>query len=635
VRVSQDLQMLSGLPPLAREGDRFEAGFTLRNTTARAMTLKATLAGTVDAPAGSSALPTPAQTLTLAAGAATEVRWTVTVPAGARRIDWQASAEETVPPQGHAPARDRLKLAQAIAAAVPVRVWQASLQPLEGRLSLPLQAPAGAVPGAGGVTIGLQPRLGGALPGLHRYFEGYPYRCLEQKTSRAIGLRDRAAFDQLRDELAGYLDSDGLASYYPAPAGSPPRGSDRLTAYLLAAAHEAGWAWPDAQREAMLAGLTAFVEGRIERRFMAPRADGDVRKLAALEALARHGRLQPRQLGSVAWTPAAWPTSALLDAWSLYRRVEGLPERKVRLDGLQRLVRSRLMAGGTTLRFSNEAEDDWWWLMDGPDGNAARLILAASGLPDWKDELPLLVTGALARQRGGAWRTTTDNLWGVLALEKFSAAFEATPVAGRSTVQWGPSSSSQDWAATPGGARLTLPWPADTPAPPLQARHEGAGRPWLSVQTLAAVPLKAPLWAGYRITRTVTAQERKRPDVWSRGDTLRVRIEVEAAADGAWVVLSDPVPTGATVLGNGLGRDSAIATQGETREGRAWPAYEERTPEAWRTTFEWLPRGKQVMEYTLRLSSSGRFGLPPTRVEAMYAPESFGELPNAVIEVAP
>jgi hypothetical protein len=34
VRVSQDLQMLSGLPPLAREGDRFDAGFTLRNTTA-------------------------------------------------------------------------------------------------------------------------------------------------------------------------------------------------------------------------------------------------------------------------------------------------------------------------------------------------------------------------------------------------------------------------------------------------------------------------------------------------------------------------------------------------------------------------------------------------------------------------
>ena len=37
--------MLSGLPTLVREGDRFEALWTLRNTTARAMTVKATLAG--------------------------------------------------------------------------------------------------------------------------------------------------------------------------------------------------------------------------------------------------------------------------------------------------------------------------------------------------------------------------------------------------------------------------------------------------------------------------------------------------------------------------------------------------------------------------------------------------------------
>jgi alpha-2-macroglobulin len=99
--------------------------------------------------------------------------------------------------------------------------------------------------------------------------------------------------------------------------------------------------------------------------------------------------------------------------------------------------------------------------------------------------------------------------------------------------------------------------------------------------------------------------------------------------------VADPVPAGATLLGGGLGRDSAIATQGEKREGRAWPAYEERAADAWRGYYAWMPRGKQVVEYTLRLNTSGRFGLPPTRVEAMYAPESFGELPNAAWEVQP
>jgi len=323
----------------------------------------------------------------------------------------------------------------------------------------------------------------------------------------------------------------------------------------------------------------------------------------------------------------------LLDAWGLYRRVADLPERAARLDELQRLVRSRLIAGGTTLRFTTEADDDWWWLMDGPDGNAARLVLAAAETPAWKDDLPLLVSGALARQKRGAWLTTTANLWGVLALEKFSAKFETVAVTGRSNLQLGSSTRTQDWKAAPEGGTLSLPWPAGSST--FSAQHEGSGKPWLTVQALAAVPLKEPLAAGYRITRTLSGVERKAPDAWSRGDTVRVRIEIEALGDMGWVVVSDPVPTGATLLGGGLGRDSAIATQGEKREGRSGPAFEERAFDAWRGYYEWMGRGKTVVEYTMRLNASGRFGLPPTRVEAMYAPETFGELPSAVLEVRP
>ena len=102
-----------------------------------------------------------------------------------------------------------------------------------------------------------------------------------------------------------------------------------------------------------------------------------------------------------------------------------------------------------------------------------------------------------------------------------------------------------------------------------------------------------------------------------------------------WVVVSDPVPGGATILGSGLGRDSALATRTEKRAGAAWTAFEERGFEAWRGYYEYLPRGKHVVEYTVRLNNPGKFALPPTRVEAMYAPESFGEAPNAAIEVAP
>ena len=80
---------------------------------------------------------------------------------------------------------------------------------------------------------------------------------------------------------------------------------------------------------------------------------------------------------------------------------------------------------------------------------------------------------------------------------------------------------------------------------------------------------------------------------------------------------------------------SSHVAGGEKREGSAWLAYEERAQDAFRATWEFMPRGKHVIEYTLRLNSAGQFVLPPSRVEAMYAPDSFGELPNAAMEVRP
>lgn len=634
VRVTQDLQLLSGLPPLVREGDRYAAMLTLRNTTTRAMTLRATLAGSahVGAPRTPMALTFAPQELTLAAGAAQEITWPVDVPAEASSIGWEAAVEEV----GGA-AKDRLKLTQRVTAAVPLRVLQATVQQLDGSTSWPVAAPADALPERGpkrgGLVVGLQPRLSGALPGVRRYFETYPFSCLEQKASRAIGLKDAALWARLADELPTYLDGDGLANYFPPRAEDGNRGSDRLTAYLLAAAHESGFALPEGPRAAMLDALAAFVEGRIERRFWSPRPDGDVRKLAALEALSRHGRVQPKMLGSLDLTPNVWPTAALIDWLRILQRVEAIPERGRRIAEAQQILRARLSWGGTTLRFSTEEDDFWWWLMDSADANAARLVLAVLDDPAWKDDLPRLVVGSLQRQKRGAWLTTTANLWGVLALDKFAAKFESQAVAGRSSASAGAAPQALDWSRDPDGGRFTLPWPEG--AGTLKVTHEGAGKPWLTVQALAAVPLKEPLRSGYAITRTVSAVEQKDKSRWSRGDVLRVRLEVEAQGDMSWVVASDPVPAGATLLGSGLARDAQIATRHERREGSAWAAYEERSFEAFRAYYEVLPRGRHVVEYTVRLNNPGRFALPPTRVEAMYAPETFGELPNAPVEVAP
>jgi alpha-2-macroglobulin len=635
IRVTQDLQMLSGLPPLVREGDQFTALMTLRNTTAREMKVRASLQGTAHSGNEITRTPIalPPQDVVLAAGASKELTWGVAVPPDAFSITWEAAAEE----QAGDKSKDRLKVTQLVSPAVPVRVLQATLQQLDGTASLPVAAPADALPESGtkrgGLNVAVQPKLTGALPGIRRYFETYPFLCLEQKTSKAVGLKDAKLWATVANALPTYLDGDGLANYFPPRAEDGAHGSDRLTAYVLAATHEAGFELPAPAQAQMLDGLTAFVEGRIERKFWSPKADLDVRKLAALEALSRYGRAQPRMLGSINLTPNQWPTAAVIDWLNILRRVKGVPEQAKHLQEAQQILRSRLTWAGTTLRFSNENDDFWWWLMDSADANVARLILAVLDEPAWKDELPRMVVGSLGRQRGGAWLTTTANLWGSLALDKFAARFESVKVAGTTTAQAGDKPVAIDWARQPEGGAAKLPWPAQPTT--LTVTQQGGGKPWLTVQGLAAIPLKAPLQAGYSVTRTVSAVEQKTQGTWSRGDVLRVRLEVDAQSDMTWVVVSDPVPGGATLLGSGLGRDATLATSGEKRSGSAWPAYEERSFEAFRSYFDYLPRGKHVIEYTLRLNNPGRFALPPSRVEAMYAPESFGESPNAVLEVAP
>lgn len=635
IRVTQDLQVLSGLPPLVREGDQFTAMLTLRNTTAREMKVRATLQGT--AHSGTEITRTPLvfapQEVVVAAGSAKEITWGVAVPAEAYSITWEAAAEETAGEKS----KDRLKVTQLVGEAVPVRVLQATLQQLDGTASLPVAPPADALPETGvkrgGLNVAVQPRLTGALPGIRRYFETYPFICLEQKTSKAVGLKDAKLWATVANALPTYLDTDGLASYFPPRADDGARGSDRLTAYVISATHEAGFELPAPAQAQMLDGLTAFVEGRIERKIWAPRADLDVRKLAALEALSRHGRAQPKMLGSINLTPNQWPTAAVIDWFNILKRVKGIPEQPKRLEEAQQILRSRLTYAGTTLRFSNEEGDFWWWLMDSADANAARLILAVLDEPTWKDDLPRMVVGSLGRQRGGAWLTTTANLWGSLALDKFSARFESQKIAGTTVAQAGDKPVSVDWGRQPEGGSARLAWPQQ--AGTLTVTQQGGGKPWLTVQSLAAIPLKAPLRAGYAITRSVSAVEQKDKGKWSRGDVLRVRLEIDAQSDMTWVVVSDPVPGGATLLGSGLGRDSTLATSGEKQGGTAWPAFEERSFEAFRSYFDYLPRGKHVIEYTVRLNNPGRFALPPSRVEAMYAPESFGELPNAALEVAP
>ncbi len=150
------------------------------------------------------------------------------------------------------------------------------------------------------------------------------------------------------------------------------------------------------------------------------------------------------------------------------------------------------------------------------------------------------------------------------------------------------------------------------------------------MQALAAVPVTAPQSAGYTVRKTITPVSRPWPGK-QRSDIRRVKLEINAASDMTWVVVSDPVPAGATLLGSGLGGDSAIATQGERSAGTAgWPMCGNAGSKPLAAPITSSCRaGTSSIEYTVRLNSAGSFGLPATRVQGLYAPEVSGVTPNA------
>jgi len=611
VRTTQDLSIFSGLPPLVRTGDYFGASFTLRNASDKPMTVTASVSLN---PALAKGAPL---TITLPPGAAAPVTWNLPAPAGVDKLDWTVEARSA-----DGKAMDRISVSQVVAPAVPVETWAASIFQIgEGGTQVPIVAPAGALPGLGSVDVRLADTLAPPMAGVRDYMTAYPYNCFEQQLSRAVVLGDLGAWGRLSGEIPAYLDSDGLLRYFPVDR---LQGSEALTAYVLSLTAEAGWVIPEGAKARMVQALTAVIDGRLRRE--APWAGDDrLQRIAALAALARNGASTPQMIGQIGLAPQDMPTNALVDWMVAVDRTAGLPNAAQLRAQAQQILRQRMVYEGTRIDMT-DGKSAPWWMMSSGDEMVLKALIATLGKPGWQDETPKMMIGAAARQQRGHWDTTPANAWGAVAVQKFASLYPATAIAGTTTVSLGNQSLSRGWPQAVGAAPLSLALPAQRT--PLMLRQAGGAGPWAFVSVRAAVPLTQPLFAGYRISKSVAFIEQKVRGQATRGDVLKVTITVDATADRNWVVVNDPVPPGATIIGNLGGQSGLLAQAGAEGGEGVQPSYVERGKDAWRGYFEWVPRGRFVVTYAVRLNGTGRFGLPPTKVEALYSPEIRAAIPN-------
>ncbi len=616
VRTVQDLSIFAGVPPVVRDGDRYQAVFTLRNGSERPMKVTATAKVTPAVMEG------PPITIDLKPGEARAVFWNTSAPRGVDQLAWQVDVASA-----DGKATDRIRVTQSVIPAVPDAVLQSTLMRVDGSAELPVQRPAGALPGRGGVEVALSPSLSASLAGVRAYMQAYPYTCLEQLTSRAVALSAPALWDEVMGRLPLYLDSSGLARYFPSDG---LEGSPVLTAYLLSIAAEDGRTIPEGPRGRMIEGLTGFVDGRVERPDWFT-GSLTIRKLSAIAALARHEAARPAMLDGLDADPRDLPTGALIDLITILQRLPGIANAGPRLAAAEQVLRTRLDTQGTTLAFRTGRDDVLWWMMNSADESAVRATLAVMERPGWREDAPLLLRGAIARQKQGHWDTTTANAWGSVAVRRFAASFETAAVTGSTSVTLGGSRRSVAFAGSAQPTPVTLGWPSGGGT--LLMRHQGGGAPWAVVTSRAAVPLARPLGSGYRLSREMIPVEQAVKGRWSRGDVVKVRLTVDAAAERNWVVVNDPIPAGATIVSD-LGGQSSLLGGGTQDRGAASLGYVERRQDSYRAYYSWVPTGSFTTEYVMRLNGAGQFNLPPTRVEALYSPEAFAMTPNAPLAVA-
>ena len=135
------------------------------------------------------------------------IAWTIQVPATADTLRYTIEASAADGPS------DRLAVTQRVLPGVPVRTLQATLLRWEPNLRIPIQRPADALPDRGGVDVAVAASLGGTLAPLDQWLLEYPYTCLEQKVSIAVGLGDATRAGARRRAL--HVDGDGLLKFFP------------------------------------------------------------------------------------------------------------------------------------------------------------------------------------------------------------------------------------------------------------------------------------------------------------------------------------------------------------------------------------------------------------------------------------
>ncbi len=382
--------------------------------------------------------------------------------------------------------------------------------------------------------------------------------------------------------------------------------------------------------------------------------DKDVAKAKAL--------LKEATLEKLPFEATGWILSVLADDKTSQAEVEAI----------KRFLMNRTTETAATANFVTDYGDNAWLIMYSnrrADGVLLEALIKADVLNQSAgiktgDLIPKLVRGLLDHRKKGAWSNTQENVFILLALDKYFNAFEKVTPDFVTKIWLGGTYAGEEIfkGRSIDSNLLNIPMSylvEQGGTSNLILDKQGAGRLYYRIgMKYAPKNLKlAQADYGFTVLRKYEAVDaaddvkQNADGTWTikAGARVRVRLTMVAQARRYHVALVDNLPAGLEILNPGLAVTEAIP--GDTQNtsvmeydsrsyGRGyywwrqnWFEHQNFRDERAEAFSSLLWEGVYNYSYVARATTPGQFVVPPAKAEEMYHPETFGRTGTDFVNV--
>ncbi len=530
----------------------------------------------------------------------------------------------------------------------------------EGAIAQPVLPPSDVYPQFGGLEIQTSSTALQALTDAVIYLVAYPYECAEQLSSRILGvaaLRDvLTAFEadglpsaedmEIRvqldiERLQGMQNWDGGFPYWRRGQESIPFSTIHV-AHALARAISKGFEVPDQ----MIFDVLYYLQD-IESHYPWWYSQRTRWILSSYALYVRDLLDDPDPVKANGLYHEAGLEGLSLEAigW-LWQVLLKDPDNATELDEIRLYIGNRVVETAGAANFTTYYDDQSYLLLSSNRRTDAVLLDAMIADNPDSDLIPKLVNGLLAHRKRGHWKNTQENVFVLLALDRYFNTYESQTPDFVARIWLGETYAGEHiytgYSTERHETQIPMSYLVESDeVQDLTLSKDGVGRLYyrLGLKYAPTDLWLDPLDMGFVVQREYEAVDDPE-DVWRDDDGVwhikagaRVRVRLTMVADNRryHVALVDPLPAGLEIVNPALAVSGSIPQDTESSDYQrgwwwwgTWYEHQNMRDERAEAFASLLWDGVYEYTYIARATTPGTFVVPPAKAEEMYSPEVFG-----------